>query len=58
MLLGTKGITKDMIFVCCDCEEKFTGQQILNDEVRLYFAGNKVFRCDCCQDDVDEINEW
>jgi hypothetical protein len=55
-ILGNRGIKPDMIFVCQDCEEEFTGQEVLDDTVRLHFveSGKDIFRCECCQEDYDD----
>jgi hypothetical protein len=61
MILSARGVKPDMLFSCCDCGEKFTGQQVIDDQVELTIVSvNKaepiksVFRCECCQDDVEE----
>jgi hypothetical protein len=60
-VLGRRGVKPDMEFVCCDCDEKFTGQQVIGNSVTLHIVKvNKEeplksqFRCECCQDDHHE----
>jgi hypothetical protein len=61
--LSTKGITADMKFKCCECDEEYTGQDIIDGKVWLYIIERNeaeplksVFRCECCQEDWNEKN--
>ena len=49
-----------MQFVCVDCKDVITGQAVLEGEYLYIVKRNKenpadsTFRCECCQDDVDD----
>ena len=60
VILGKKGVTSDMEFICTDCNERIHGGRILSGEY-LYIvernptnAANSRFRCECCQDDFED----
>jgi hypothetical protein len=59
-ILGKQGVEKDHKFVCVDCNDVVTGADVLNGEY-LYIVSknlenpkNSQFRCECCQDDLDD----
>ena len=60
MILGKKGVTADMEFICNDCNEKIHGGRILEGEYLYIIEKNpryphkSTYRCECCQDDVDD----
>ena len=65
MILGSQGVKPDMRFTCCDCDDTFTGQDVIDRNVDLHIvAVNKAdpqkstFRCELCQEDVDEREGW
>lgn len=59
-ILGKSGVTPEMKFVCVDCKDVITGQAVLEGEYLYVVKRNKenaaasTFRCECCQDDVDD----
>lgn len=60
-ILSSRGVKPDMKFVCCDCSETFTGEQVINNQVELYVVKanreepiKSTFRCECCQDEHRE----
>ena len=58
-ILSGKGLDPKMVFTCCDCGTKITGQEIIKDSFRLHIVsrGNgkaQIFRCECCQEDFEE----
>jgi hypothetical protein len=60
VILGKKGVTSDMEFICTDCNERIHGGRILSGEY-LYIVernptnpANSRFRCECCQDDFED----
>jgi hypothetical protein len=59
-ILSGKGLDPKREFTCTDCGEKFTGQNVIDDTVRLHFVqvssdkNRNVFRCECCQEDHEE----
>lgn len=59
-ILGKQGVTPEMEFVCVDCKDVTTGQAVLDGEYLYIVKRDKenptasVFRCECCQDDVDD----
>jgi hypothetical protein len=57
-MVSRKGITPEMTFTCCDCGQKVTGREILDDTNRLYIVNKDKgwFRCECCQEDAEERN--
>lgn len=60
VILGKKGVTADMEFICTDCNEKIHGGRILDGEYLYIVERNPSataqsrFRCECCQDDFDD----
>ena len=60
MILGKKGVTSDMEFICSDCNERIHGGRILEGEYLYIVERNPSnpaqsrFRCECCQDDFDD----
>ncbi len=59
--LSGKGVKPEMVFKCCDCGHEYTGQEVIDGSIRLTIVKvnkedpvNSTFRCECCQDDVDE----
>jgi hypothetical protein len=60
-ILGTRGVKSNMEFVCCDCGEKYTGQQVLDGAVYLHVVHadrdepiKSTFRCELCQEEREE----
>lgn len=61
-ILSSRGVTPEMQFVCSDCREVTTGQEIIDGE-RIYIVKanlvdlhRSIWRCQCCQDDVDDLD--
>jgi hypothetical protein len=59
-ILSSKGVKPEMKFVCCDCTEIISGQQVIEGERLHIVMANRnepetfVFRCECCHDDWEE----
>ena len=59
-ILAKQGVTPEMVFKCVDCKDAITGQAVLDGEYLYIVKRNKenpadsTFRCECCQDDVDD----
>lgn len=60
-ILSKRGVKPEMQFTCCDCEDKITGQQVIDDHCRLHIVtANRekpelsTFRCECCQEDYED----
>ena len=63
MILSKQGVTQDMKFVCCDCGDTVTGQQVIDGEGLHIVSINKenrmnsTFRCEICHEDrYDDCN--
>lgn len=60
MILAKKGVSADMEFICNDCNEKIHGGRVLDGEYIYIIERNTAepakskFRCECCQDDIDD----
>lgn len=59
-ILSSRGVTPDMRFICSDCREVTTGQEVI-DGAYLYIVRKNlddlhrsIFRCAPCQDDVED----
>ena len=59
-MLSPCGVTPSMEFVCADCGEVTTGQQVL-DGAFVYIVrknlddlSQSIWRCECCQDEWEE----
>jgi hypothetical protein len=63
MILGKQGVTLEMEFKCSTCGEKISGARIIAGEYLYIVSQNKenpeksVFRCECCQDEVDDCQD-
>lgn len=61
-ILSSKGVTPEMKFTCCDCQDKITGERVIKGEYLYIVKANReepmksVFRCECCQDEWSERN--
>ena len=59
-ILSKKGITPEMQFSCLDCNEQFSGQDILDGtEVHLVFKDTQnplksLLRCELCQEELED----
>jgi len=60
-ILSSRGVTAEMSFYCCDCRCRTSGQEIIDGE-RIYIVKANlvdlhlsICRCQCCQDDVDDL---
>lgn len=63
--LGKKGIKPEMEFQCNDCSDKYTGEDVLEGRIYLYIIKPNLqnpiastFRCELCQEDIDELEEY
>ena len=59
-ILSKQGVTAEMRFKCSDCNDTISGQAVIDGEY-LYIIkanhenpANSTFRCECCQDDLDD----
>lgn len=59
-ILSSRGVTADMQFVCSDCGEVTTGQEVI-DGAYVYIVrknlddlSRSLFRCANCQDDIED----
>lgn len=59
-ILSRRGVRPEMEFACCECGDKYTGQEVLDGE-RLHVVRvdrekpeRSLFRCECCQDDWED----
>jgi hypothetical protein len=59
-ILSSRGVTADMRFICSDCREVTTGQEVI-DGAYLYIVrknlddlNRSIFRCANCQDDIED----
>ena len=59
-ILGKRGVEQSMRFPCCDCGDVTTGEQVINgayvhmikrnsDDLK-----NSVWRCECCQEEIED----
>jgi hypothetical protein len=62
-ILSKQGVTAEMQFKCTDCQDTISGQAVIDGEY-LYIVQadrvspmNSAFRCECCQDDMDDRND-
>ena len=60
-IISSRGVTPEMQFVCSDCGEVTTGQEVIDGE-RIYIVKanlvdlhRSIWRCANCQDDVDDL---
>lgn len=59
-ILSKAGVTPQMVFHCCDCDDIITGKQVLEGEYLYIVEANRetpeasIFRCECCQDEYEE----
>ena len=59
-ILGTRGVDPSMQFPCCDCGDVTTGEAVLQGayvHVVLRCAhdlANSLWRCECCQEDLED----
>ena len=61
-ILSSRGVTPEMKFVCSDCREVTTGQEVI-DGAYVYIVRKNlddltrsIWRCANCQDDVDDLD--
>ena len=59
-IISSRGVTPEMQFVCSDCGEVTTGQEVI-DGAYVYIARKNlddlhrsIWRCANCQDDVED----
>jgi len=60
IILSSRGVTPEMQFVCSDCGEATTGQEVI-DGAYVYIVRKNlddlhrsIFRCANCMDDFEE----
>ena len=60
-ILSSRGVTPETQFVCSDCGEVTTGQEVI-DGAYVYIVrknlddlSRSIWRCANCQDDVDDL---
>jgi len=59
-ILGKRGVEQSMRFTCCDCGDVTTGEQVINGAyVHVVKRNsddlpNSVWRCECCQEDLED----
>jgi len=60
-ILSCRGVSPGMRFVCCECAAVFSGEQILRGEPLYIVQNNRphppLFRCECCQDEWEELRD-
>jgi hypothetical protein len=64
-ILSRKGVKPNQQFVCCDCGDQITGQEVIDDSRRLHIVKadrsnphQSVFRCELCEEErMDYIND-
>jgi len=61
LILGRQGVKPEMKFVCCDCDETTTGQEVIDRDMDLTIVHvntedpiKSVVRCMFCQEDKEE----
>ena len=59
-IISSRGVTPEMQFVCSDCREVTTGQEVI-DGAYVYIVrknlddlSRSIFRCANCMDDFEE----
>lgn len=57
-ILSAKGVKPTDMFTCPDCENTYTGQEVINRDIDLFIVkadrsnpSNSVFRCHLCQEE-------
>jgi hypothetical protein len=59
-ILSRKVVTPEMRFLCCDCGDATTGEEVINGAyVHVVMRDARdlersVWRCECCQEDLDD----
>ena len=59
-ILGKEGVTPQMRFPCCDCGDVTTGKEVLEGAhvhivvVNARDLERSLWRCECCQEDLDD----
>ena len=59
-ILGTRGVEPSMLFLCCDCGDVTTGEDVIQGAYvhvvkrNVHDLGNSVWRCECCQEDLED----
>jgi len=59
-ILSKRGVSPEMRFICSDCGHVTTGLQVIEGEHIHIVRENQddplksVWRCECCQDDVED----
>jgi hypothetical protein len=57
-ILSPKGVKPEQVFVCCDCDSEYNGNDVISRDIDLYIVkadrsnpANSVFRCHLCQEE-------
>ena len=59
-ILGTRGVEPSMLFLCCDCGDVTNGEDVIQGAYvhvvkrNVHDLGNSVWRCECCQEDLED----
>ena len=60
LILGRRGVEPSMRFLCCDCGDVTTGEAVIKGAYvhvvkrNANDLGNSVWRCECCQEDLED----
>jgi len=60
-ILSKRGVSPEMRFICSDCGHVTTGLQVIEGEHIHIVKENRddplksVWRCECCQDEVEDM---